>query len=655
MKERLEVIISANAAKFQAGMQKAESAMKGFKEQAPKVSKAIKEAMDKATSYAKTAAGHIGKALTGIAAGIGLLTASTEEFRQNQAQLNAAFEQAGFSAQHATGIYRELYKTIGDDDQAVESAANIAMLASSEKEAAEWAELASGVLGTFHDTLQPEAFYEAANETLKLGEATGAFTQMLEQTGVMSVDEFNQKLAACTTEAEKQQLMLEVSQQAMGEAGAAYDAQTAKLQAQREAQAKLNETLGKLADAVTPLVTAFFTFANNALQPVIEKIAPLAEKYAPALQEAMSKAGEAVGKAFGFFIDNWGILAAIAGVIAGIATAIGIYNTVIAIQTGLETARAAATWLSNTALYAQAAAMWAAYAPLLPWIALIAAVIAIVVVAIKHWDEIKEAVLNFAESFGKSMKETWEKAKECFNAIKDIVVEKVTGALTAVKQAFENIKNAIVEKVQGAKDMAVSIFESLKSGITQKIQSAKDTISNIASTIKSVLSFSGLAGIVSGVFESIKSGIKSKLDSAKSAVQSAIDAIKAKFNFSWSLPKLKLPHVKISGSFSLSPPRVPSFSVSWYKHGGVFDGTTLFGYGNGQIGGLGEAGAEAVLPLEHPANRGWVNAIASAITEAMGGGKPLVLMVDETKLGEVAAKGINNITMQTGNMPLVLP
>ena len=94
--------------------------------------------------------------VTGAAAVVTALaanSAATVEYRQNQAQLNAAFEQAGMTTQSAKEAYQQLYKVIGDDDQAVESAANIAMLADSEQNAAKWAELASGVLGTFHDTL----------------------------------------------------------------------------------------------------------------------------------------------------------------------------------------------------------------------------------------------------------------------------------------------------------------------------------------------------------------------------------------------------------------------------------------------------------------------------------------------------------------------
>jgi len=141
------------------------------------------------------------------------------------------------------------------------------------------------------------------------------------------------------------------------------------------------------------------------------------------------------------------------------------------------------------------------------------------------------------------------------------------------------------------------------------------------------------------------------MDNAKSVVSSAIEKIKSFFNFSWSLPHIKLPHFSISGSFSLNPPSVPHFSISWYKLGGIFDSPTLFGYGNGALGGLGEDGAEAVVPLEK--NTGWLDKIATMLNEKQGGGnRPIYLMVDGRVFGEIAVDSINELTRLRGTLPL---
>ena len=97
--------------------------------------------------------------------------------------------------------------------------------------------------------------------------------------------------------------------------------------------------------------------------------------------------------------------------------------------------------------------------------------------------------------------------------------------------------------------------------------------------------------------ESIRAKFSEKMEAAKSVVSGAIEKIKGFFNFSWSLPSIKLPHFKISGSFSLNPPSVPSFGVEWYRTGGIMTNPTVFGMNGTRLMVGGEAGAEAILPL----------------------------------------------------------
>ncbi len=149
------------------------------------------------------------------------LPEATREYRTEMGKLTTAYETVGHRTEIAEEAYKRLYGVIGETDQTVEAAQQIALLAESEEDVIQWSDLAAGVVARFGDALQPEAFFEAANETIKLGEATGAYVQLIEGAGG-NVDEFNAGLAACTTEAEKQAYMLEYTESVLGDAANLY-------------------------------------------------------------------------------------------------------------------------------------------------------------------------------------------------------------------------------------------------------------------------------------------------------------------------------------------------------------------------------------------------------------------------------------------------
>ena len=246
----------------------------------------------------KSVAGGVAKGLLAIgaaaAAAVGgflSLAGSTREFREDMAKLDSAFSASKLSADSASDTYKTLFGAIGESDTAVEAAQQIALLANSEEEAAKWAELATGVVGTFGDALKAETFFEAANETIKLGEATGAFTQMLEGTGA-SVDEFNAGLAACTTEEEKQAYMLEISNKLLGEAGAAYNETAKDIIEAREAEAALTQAMADLGAIAEPIMTTIKLLAVD----LLKAITPFVELIGEGLKGAIEGAAGATDK-----------------------------------------------------------------------------------------------------------------------------------------------------------------------------------------------------------------------------------------------------------------------------------------------------------------------------------------------------------------------
>lgn len=238
--------------------------------------------LKKAGGVAAAGIGIVVGAVGGLMGGFLGLAESTREYREDMAKLNSAFEGAGLTTESAKNTYKELFSVIGESDTAVEASQQIALLARSEEEAAKWATLATGVTATFGDALKPEAFYEAANETLNLNEATGAFTQMLEQTG-MSVDDFNAGLAACTTESEKQAYMLSVSEKAMGKAGEAYRETNKDVLDAQKAQSELTDALAELGAIAEPIMTSLKYLAAD----LLTSITPFVELIGTGLRGAL--------------------------------------------------------------------------------------------------------------------------------------------------------------------------------------------------------------------------------------------------------------------------------------------------------------------------------------------------------------------------------
>lgn len=209
------------------------------------------------------------------------------------------------------------------------------------------------------------------------------------------------------------------------------------------------------------------------------------------------------------------------------------------------------------------------------------------------WNAIKTTITTIVNAIKTTITNVW-------NTIKTTITNVVNGIKSTVSSVFNAVKSTVSSVFNSIKSTATSVWNGIKNAITTPINAAKSTVSSVVNSIKSTISsgFNAAKNTVSNVFNSIKNSISNVMNSAKTAVSNAISNIKSKFNFSWSLPKLKMPHPKISGKFSLNPPSVPHFSIDWYKkamnNAMILNDATIFGAKGGKLLGGGEAGSEVV-------------------------------------------------------------
>lgn len=212
-------------------------------------------------------------AVTGLAGSFFALDKATEEYRINQGKLNTAFQSAGFDANTAKKAYSEFYKILGDSDTATEASQLLARLTKSEKDVTTWTRIAAGVSGTFGDALPIEGLIESANETAKVGQITGVLADAInwaskegEKFGVTlkantkeneswnnavkgaksAEDFFNLALQDCTTEAERNQLIMDTLQGTYQNATDAFYKNNKQIIQSRQSQVAWNEVLAQL-------------------------------------------------------------------------------------------------------------------------------------------------------------------------------------------------------------------------------------------------------------------------------------------------------------------------------------------------------------------------------------------------------------------------
>ena len=294
--------------------------------------------------------------------------------------------------------------------------------------------------------------------------------------------------------------------------------------------------------------------------------------------------------------------------------------------------------------------------------------------AIQLFMAIIKAIPTIITSLGKALPEIIETILTAVANAIPLLLEGATDLLTAIIEAIPIILPVLIEALP---EIITSILEAVMNAIPLLLGAAVDLLMTIVYAVPMMIPdlLKALPQIIQSIinalvsyaprllrqgidlFMMIVNSITTVIPKLVAKFQEIVKTIKDKLvgaaknamKFDWSLPKLKLPHFSISGKFSLDPPSIPKIKVDWYAQGGVFDTPTLFPYGDGQVGGLGEAGAEAIVPLEN--NTKWLDRIAERL---QGGQQPIYLNVDGKTFAEISIDSINQLTKQRGSLPLVL-
>lgn len=254
-----------------------------------------------------------------------------------------------------------------------------------------------------------------------------------------------------------------------------------------------------------------------------------------------------------------------------------------------------------------------------------------------------------------------ESAITFFMAIVEAIPDFLPELISTLPDIIDAVLDCLVNNLDTVLMGAIDLFMAIVSAIPQMLPSLVGALPDIIFAVIEALigaipdvlaaAVELLMAIPSGILNVIPNVISACIELVGSIIENLVQGCKDALDFDWSLPKLKLPHFTVNGEFSLNPLRVPTFGISWYAKGGVFDMPTLFPYG-GNVGGLGEDGAEAIVPLEN--NTQWLDRIAEMLVEKQGGNQPIYLTVDGKVFAQMSCDAINSLTEQRGSIPLKL-
>ena len=441
-----------------------------------------------AVTIGNLAAQAIGTAIGAIkdfATSIWNLDDTTEEFRRAQGRLNTAFEAAGYGADTAQEAYTGFYKILGDTDTATEASQLLAQLAENTQDVSNWTRIAAGVSGTFGDSLPIEGLIESSNETAKVGEVMGSLADALNWVGI-SEDQFNEKLAACSSESERNRLIMETLAGQYDAASEAFYRNNEALVASRESQVLMDQSLGKLGETISTLKSQLQSEFMPAISGVVDAFNSLlqgesgsGDQFATAIQNFVQTAVEQLPQ----LITTGAQL--VSGLVSGI------------IQALPQLKQTASTMFENLRIYLQ-----------------------------ENLPQMISAGLQTLLSFSGSVREN---AGQLVDAALNLIKTLANGLIQSLPALIENVPT-IVSNIAGIINdnapkliaTAVELIWNLVKGIIQSIPTIVENIPKIIKAIVDVIMAFDWLNLGGNIIKGLANGVKNLGSSVAQAVRNVL-------------------------------------------------------------------------------------------------------------------------------------
>ena len=449
------------------------------------------------------AGGAVIAGFKGIGSAISRVVEETKEYRRIMASLESSSAAAGYSAEETSESFMQLYGVLGDEQTAATTTANLQALGLEQSQLTDVTYAAIGAWARYGDSIPIDGLAESVNETIKAGQVTGTFADVLNWAGT-SEDAFNEKLAAAKTESERTNIVLqELAEQGLVEAGKGWEENNKSLVEGEKASARYKDAMAGIGEALEPLKTA----VTNLFAGILEKVSEF----------------------FNYLMENKEVVIPI---IIGIGAAFLTWAIVTTIQNLVSV-----LGTLKTAIFGVNAAMNAN--PIVLIVSLIAGLVAALVTlwnisegfreAVTNvWETIKNvvgtvvnAIKNFFVELWESSKESWDNFVNTIKTAIDTVIGFFTGLWEGLKEIWNNIKTFVSDTVTGIKDSIVNTFNNIVSGVKEKVSNIKNTIvDGFNQAVEFITSLPGKAiewgkDFIQGLIDGIKSKISGITDSVK--------------------------------------------------------------------------------------------------------------------------------------------